>query len=86
MKKYIFKSLLLMFFANISFAQKTPTDFTTDDCNGVSHNLFDELNDGNVIVISWVMPCGPCGSIALDACSAIFFGLSSWQSSLLPCG
>ena len=55
MKKYIFKILLLMFVTNISFAQPTATDFTTDDCDGVSHNLFDELNDGNVIVISWVM-------------------------------
>ncbi len=71
MKKYIFKSLLLMFVTNISFAQTTASDFTTDDCDGVSHNLFDELNDGNVIVISWVMPCGPCATHSLPAYSAV---------------
>ena len=40
----------------IGFGQTTATDFTTNDCNGVNHNLFDSLDAGNVIVISWVMP------------------------------
>ena len=71
MKKYIFKSLLLMFVANISFAQTTATDFTTNDCNGVSHNLFDELDNGDVIVICWVMPCSPCATYSLPAYSAV---------------
>jgi len=71
MKKYILKSLLVLFFANVSFAQTTATDFTTDDCNGVTHNLFSELDAGNVIVICWVMPCGPCATYAGYASDAV---------------
>ncbi|MGY8989593.1 MAG: T9SS type A sorting domain-containing protein, partial [Flavobacteriales bacterium] len=71
MKKYILKSLLVLFAVNISFAQTTATDFITDDCNGVSHDLFDELDNGNVIVIAWVMPCGPCATHTLPAYSAV---------------
>jgi hypothetical protein len=71
MKKYILKSLLVLFVANISFAQTTATDFITDDCNGVSHDLFDELDNGNVVVIAWVMPCGPCATYSLPAYSAV---------------
>ena len=71
MKKYILKSLLVLFVANISFAQTTATDFITDDCNGVSHDLFDELDNGNVVVIAWVMPCSPCATYSLPAYSAV---------------
>ena len=71
MKKYILKSLLVLFVANISFAQTTATDFITDDCSGITHNLFDSLDDGNVIVIAWVMPCGPCATYTLPAYSAV---------------
>ena len=71
MKKYILKSLLVLFVANISFAQTTATDFTTNDCNGISHNLFNELDNGNVVVIAWVMPCLPCASYSLPAYSAV---------------
>ena len=70
MKKYILKSLLVLFVANISFAQTTATDFTTDDCDGVSHNLFSELDAGKVIVIAWVMPCNPCATFAGYAANA----------------
>ena len=52
------------------FSQNNATDFTALDCDGVSHHLFSELDSGKVIVIAWVMPCGPCGSIALDAYTA----------------
>lgn len=42
------------------FTQTTATDFTTNDCNSVSHTLFTELDAGKVIVMCWVMPCGSC--------------------------
>ena len=71
MKKYIFKSLLVLFAVNISFSQTTATNFTTNDCNGVSHHLFDELDNGNVVVIAWVMPCTPCATYSLPAYSAV---------------
>ena len=53
----------------IAFAQAT--DFTTDDCNGVTHNLFDSLDAGNVIVIAWAMPCFSCIAPSLSAYSAV---------------
>ena len=71
MKKILLINTLLFFSMGIIFAQTTATDFTTDDCNGVSHNLFSELDAGNVIVISWVMPCGPCETYSLPAYSAV---------------
>jgi hypothetical protein len=71
MKKYILKSLLVLFAVNVSFAQTTATDFTTNDCNGASHHLFDELDNGDVIVICWVMPCSPCATYAGYASDAV---------------
>lgn len=44
----------------IAFGQSTATDFTLTDCAGDSHTLFDELDAGKVIVISFVMPCNSC--------------------------
>lgn len=61
----------MLFVANISFAQTTATDFITDDCDGITHNLFDSLDVGNVIVICWVMPCSPCATYAAYASDAV---------------
>ena len=77
MKKILLINTLLFFSVSIILAQTTATDFTTDDCSGVSHNLFAELDAGNVIVIGWVMPCGPCATYTLPAYSAVqSFGVS----------
>ena len=54
-----------------AYAQTNATDFTTDDCNGTSHTLFDELDDDKVIVIAWVMPCTPCATYAGYASNAV---------------
>jgi hypothetical protein len=59
MKKSLL-SLSLIFAAMTSIAQTNATDFTANDCDGVSHNLFSELESGKIIVMSWVMPCGGC--------------------------
>tara|TARA_Y200000002_G_scaffold359767_1_gene344374 strand:+ start:527 stop:1300 length:774 start_codon:yes stop_codon:yes gene_type:complete len=68
------KRIKIIFLLIISFvtgiSQNNATDFTALDCDGTSHHLFSELDSGKVIVIAWVMPCGPCGSIALDAYTA----------------
>lgn len=56
------KHVLTIFFSTllaVSVAQ-TATDFTAEDCNGTTHNLFSQLDAGKVIVICWVMPCGAC--------------------------
>ncbi|MBK7553729.1 MAG: T9SS type A sorting domain-containing protein [Flavobacteriales bacterium] len=42
-------------------AQTTALDFTANDCDGVSHNLFTELEAGDVVIIELVMMgCQPC--------------------------
>ncbi|MDA1224691.1 MAG: T9SS type A sorting domain-containing protein, partial [Bacteroidetes bacterium] len=66
--KYLVTSLILalMFVSTISKAQ-TAVDFTANDCSSTSHNLFTELDAGKIIVIAWVMPCGPCTPPALSA-------------------
>jgi len=51
----------------ISFGQTNATDFNATDCDGNAHNLFSELDSGKIIVIAWVMPCGPCGTYSLPA-------------------
>ena len=66
--------IIISYLAGIS--QNNATDFNALDCDGVSHHLFSELDSGKVIVIAWVMPCGPCGSIALDAYTA-FLGYAN---------
>lgn len=56
----------LMFMSMISKAQ-TAVNFAANDCDGVSHTLFNELDSGNVIVLVWVMPCGSCIGPAVSA-------------------
>lgn len=56
----IFAWVLLVLNYNSIFTQTYATDFTANDCNGLSHNLFSELDSGKVIVIAWVMPCLTC--------------------------
>ena len=71
------KNILMIFTAiltsiGIGYAQTTATDFITDDCNGVTHNLFDSLDNGSVIVIAFVMPCGTdCEEFSLPAYYAV---------------
>lgn len=58
MKKIVLVFLVALF-SYVANGQ-TATNFTCNDCTGVSHTLFDELDAGNVIVLCWVMPCGSC--------------------------
>ena len=42
-------------------AQSTALDFTANDCDGVEHTLFSELEAGNAVIIDLVMMgCQPC--------------------------
>ena len=60
---YIF--IVLLTSIQVAFSQTTATNFTVNDCSGVQHDLFTELESGKIIVITWVMPCGACLSSAL---------------------
>ncbi len=42
-------------------AQTTALDFTANDCDGMPHNLFSDLDAGNAVVLELVMMgCQPC--------------------------
>jgi hypothetical protein len=70
--KHIYFLLFCSFFTCCEIsAQTTATDFTLNDCNGVSHHLFSELDEGKIIVAAFVMPCGSCGGPALAAYNAV---------------
>ena len=71
MKKTLMIILAILTTLGFAYAQTTATDFTTNDCNGISHTLFDELNNDQVIVIAWVMPCAPCATYAGYASDAV---------------
>ena len=50
----------LMLITSASNAQTTAMDFTKNDCNGISHHLFSELDSGNVVIMEFVMTCNSC--------------------------
>jgi len=58
--KYLILIASIFTVCNVSYTQTTATDFTVNDCVGNSHHLFSELDEGKIIVIAWVMPCGGC--------------------------
>ncbi len=60
MKKSIYLSIALMFVLTISKAQ-TAMQLTGQDCNGVSHDLFADLDAGKAVILHFFMPnCGAC--------------------------
>jgi hypothetical protein len=58
--KRLFYLSAFVFLSSITTIAQTAVDFTANDCAGVSHHLFDELDAGKIIVVSFVMPCGTC--------------------------
>lgn len=43
------------------------TDFIANDCNGNPHHLYEELDEGKIVVIAWIMPCNTCITDPLNA-------------------
>jgi hypothetical protein len=66
MKKLLFFCAILLM-VKISISQTTATNFNVPDCNGEMYNLFEDLDQGNVVVIAWVMPCVSCIGDPLEA-------------------
>ncbi|MBL7984152.1 MAG: hypothetical protein JNM91_04100, partial [Flavobacteriales bacterium] len=59
--KKLFSALTASALALSGVAQTTALDFTANDCDGMSHNLFTELEAGDVVIIELVMMgCQPC--------------------------
>ena len=70
MKSFLLLLVIFVFAIKPALSQSTAADFTANDCNGNSLNLFSELNSGKVVVLSWVMPCGACINDARGAYDA----------------
>jgi hypothetical protein len=66
MKSIIIALLAMTFSLNI-YSQSTATNFNVANCDGEMYNLFDDLDAGNVVVITWVMPCVSCIQNPLEA-------------------
>src|ERR1041385_2523437 len=75
MKKQLLTIALLA--ASLVGIAQTAVNFTCNDCNVTSHDLFAELDAGKVIVLCWVMPCGNCIAPSVTTHSVV----SSYQSS-----
>ena len=52
MKKTLMIITAILTTLGFAYAQTSATDFTTNDCNGISHTLFDELDDGCLLYTS----------------------------------
>ncbi|MBI3510230.1 MAG: T9SS type A sorting domain-containing protein [Bacteroidetes bacterium] len=68
------KTLLLLstaFLGAFSMNAQTAVNFNCNDCAGNNHDLFTELAAGKIIVITWVMPCGACISVASTASNTV---------------
>lgn len=66
MRNY-FLAIVLVSCVIYSYGQTTATDFTVSNCDGETYNLFEDLDAGKVVVITWIMPCAPCISPTVSA-------------------
>lgn len=71
MKKIILTVCTFLLATTLTFAQTTATNFTATDCNSNVHTLFTELDNGKIVVLVWIMPCGTCINDALGAYNAV---------------
>jgi hypothetical protein len=54
-------SIILAFSAGRGVSQTTAMDFTRADCDGAEHHLYQELNEGKVVVLEYIMlGCPSC--------------------------
>jgi hypothetical protein len=57
---YLF-TVIILFSWQIVKAQQIAMDFTRFDCDSTEHHLFSELDEGEVIILDFVMlGCAPC--------------------------
>lgn len=56
----ILQLLLVVLLCSTAGFGQIARNFQGNDCAGVPHDLFAELESGKVFVICWVMPCGVC--------------------------
>jgi len=68
--RIIINILILFLIGDIVLGQ-TAVNFTVNDCNSSSTDLFTQLDAGKVVVITWVMPCGACIGVASTVNSVV---------------
>lgn len=65
MKTLLLLALVTLVGATSLVAQTTARDWTKNDCDGNEHHLFAELDNGNVIILEFIMMnCSPCVTAA----------------------
>jgi hypothetical protein len=81
--KTLLLSLAVLCYSSVQ-AQVEAVDFTAEDCSGVTHNLFTELDSGKIVILAWVMPCVGCieGAVAADS-AVVSLGASFGEDVLL---
>lgn len=60
MKQIITTAALALGSLSTITAQTNATNWTALDCNSTNHTLFTDLDNGKIVVMVWVMPCGSC--------------------------
>lgn len=60
MKKAVLAFALMFTFVISKAQQTTAMDFTMNDCNGNMHQLFTELDSGEVVILEFFMNCSSC--------------------------
>lgn len=78
-------TILTTIFLAILFgaSAQTAVNFNCNDCMGVNHDLFSELDEGKVIVICWVMPCGACVGPSLTTYNVVRSFQSNYPDKVL---
>ena len=70
--------ILALLVSGNSIAQTNATAASPVDCNGITHDLFADMDAGKIIVIGWTMPCATCASPLLDVHNAVLnFAISN---------
>lgn len=71
MKKILIAVSLILASFGMTNAQTTATNWTAQDCGSTNRTLFTELDNGKIVVLVWVMPCGSCVNGAKAAYNAV---------------
>jgi hypothetical protein len=71
MKKDKLLSVLVAVLITSFVSSQIAVNFNTNDCGGNNHILFNDLDAGKVVIITWVMPCGTCIGPALSAATEV---------------
>lgn len=82
MNKFIALCLLILSLAKVSPAQTsldTAVNFNVKDVNGVTHQLYDYLDEGKIVLVDFfTVTCGPCATYTPEISeSYLHFGCNS---------